>query len=230
MKLSEASSPCPIPSRSIKVEQVSSDEDAIHVPSRRQRPKAVFVAENESSSDSDSVAHLNQRRAPQEKPIKKEVSPTRNLRSRRAPNWVNDEESDLEIRSPPKTRSAARASGDATRSSPRKRARSSGLHLSDLGSPETSDADEIVTRPTSRRLKRGAAANTAFVAKGDSEESDSDIVVTSPAKRRRRDSGSEVPRTPRRTTEQDRLDLEEDLKALQDSGTVYSFIRPELAC
>ncbi|KAL2005468.1 hypothetical protein VTN00DRAFT_2679 [Thermoascus crustaceus] len=224
MKLSEASSPCPIPSRSIKVEHVSSDEDTIHVPNRRQRPKAVFVTENGSSSDSDSVVPPNQRRAPQEKPIKEEFSPTRNLRSRRAPNRVDDEESDLE-----KPRSAARASEDATRSSPRKRARSSGLHLSDLGSPETSGADEIVTRPTSRRLKRGAAANTVFVVKDDSEESDSDIVVTSPAKRRRRDSGSEVPRTPRQTLEQDRLDLEEDLKALQDSAVTKTRTRGRLA-
>lgn len=187
---------------------------------------------NESSSDSDSFVPPNtakaplQREAPQEKPNENGISATRKLRSRRVPDHADGEKSNLEIRTPPKTRSATRASKDSTdlpgSAASGVRVRSSGLHLSDLGSPETSDADEIVTRPTSRRLKRAAASNTAFVVDDDSE---SDIVVSSPAKRRRRDSGSEVPRTPHQTSEQDRLDLEEDLKALQDSGTAFPFTR-----
>lgn len=132
---------------------------------------------------------------------------------------MNEEDSDTEITSLPKTRSVTRAQQTgAEELSPKKRVKSSAVDLSGLASAETSDADELVTRPTSRK-RRAAEPSANFVVDDDSDDSD-DVVVSSPAKRRRRENVSEEPRTPRKTSEQDRLDLEEDLRDFEDSGTI----------
>lgn len=68
-----------------------------------------------------------------------------------------------------------------------------------------------------RRKRTGARTQSS----SESErESDGDLIVSSPVKKRRRNTDAEQPRTPRRTPEQDKVDIEEDLQDLQDSGTV----------
>lgn len=108
-----------------------------------------------------------------------------------------------------------------TRSSAQRRSdKNTPIVLSDFGSPETSDAEEIVTRPT-RRLRRGVAQKRKAIVEDESDESEEEPIV-SPTKRRKRNEDIEEPKTPRQTSEQDRLDLEEDLKDLQDSGIILS--------
>ncbi|GAT28371.1 possible transcription factor IIIc-like protein [Aspergillus luchuensis] len=81
-----------------------------------------------------------------------------------------------------------------------------------------SDADEVV--PASRRkLRRGVAPQSAIAA--DDSDSEEELVI-SPRKRRTRNASPDVPQTPRRGLEQDGLDIEEDLQALQDSGKPFN--------
>lgn len=67
---------------------------------------------------------------------------------------------------------------------------------------DDSDGDEVVSRPR-RKLRRGTISQPV-------EDEDDDDLPT-------------APRTPRRARDQDDLDIEEDLEALQDSGTFFSF-------
>ncbi|RAH61112.1 transcription factor IIIc-like protein [Aspergillus piperis CBS 112811] len=88
-----------------------------------------------------------------------------------------------------------------------------------------SDADEVV--PASRRkLRRGVAPQPAIAA--DDSDSEEELVI-SPKKRRTRNASPDVPQTPRRGLEQDELDIEEDLQALQDSVVKDTRTRGRLA-
>lgn len=80
---------------------------------------------------------------------------------------------------------------------------------------DTDDSVEDIPRPH-RRLKRKAESSPIVLS--DSEDAE-ESVVSSPVKRRRRVADSETPQTPRDSTDQDQLDIQEDLKDLQDSGT-----------
>jgi hypothetical protein len=91
---------------------------------------------------------------------------------------------------------------------------------------ESSDDDEIVTKPR-RRLGRGTAPKRAISLDSDPEESD-EPVGPSPAKRQRRNVDTEAPHTPRRNSDQAKLDLEEDLEDLQDSGIAPISSSPSL--
>lgn len=79
------------------------------------------------------------------------------------------------------------------------------------------DADDSVEDiPRScRRLKRKAESSPIVLSGSEDSE---EPVVSSPVKRRRRVADSETPQTPRDSTDQDQLEIEEDLKDLQDSG------------
>ena len=87
-------------------------------------------------------------------------------------------------------------------------------------SPNVSDTPndpvEETPRPR-RRLKR--KADSSPIVLSDPDDSD-EPVLSSPVKRRRLETVSELPETPRASADQDRLDIEEDVKDLQDSGTV----------
>lgn len=94
-------------------------------------------------------------------------------------------------------------------------------------SEEESDADEIVTRPR-RESRRGAASRPAVISdeeeddhasknKEDDDEEEDEPIVATPA-RRKRNVAPEDRQTPRRGSDQDQLDIEEDLADLQDSG------------
>ncbi|GFF43969.1 uncharacterized protein C17H9.06c [Aspergillus udagawae] len=79
--------------------------------------------------------------------------------------------------------------------------------------------EDMVIQPR-RRLRRGTADVKPIVVEEDSEDSDEPI-RSSPIKRRKGDINSDHPRTPQRRSEQEKLDLEEDLEVLQDSGRIF---------
>lgn len=81
------------------------------------------------------------------------------------------------------------------------------------------ESDEDLVIQPRRRLRRGAADARPIVVEEGSEDSDEPI-RSSPMKRRKRNINSDPPKTPRRNSDQERLDLEEDLEALQDSGRI----------
>lgn len=81
----------------------------------------------------------------------------------------------------------------------------------------TEDSDSEVTPRPRRKLKRKAESSPVVTL--DSDDSDEPI-VSSPVKRRRPARDTEMPVTPRSSAKQDDLDIEEDLKDLQDSGMI----------
>lgn len=81
------------------------------------------------------------------------------------------------------------------------------------------DSVEEIPRPR-RRLKRKAESSPVVLS--DSEDSEGPV-LSSPVKRRRRAAEPETPQTPQDNADQDQLDIEEDLKDLQDSGTADRF-------
>ncbi|RHZ55629.1 hypothetical protein CDV55_102852 [Aspergillus turcosus] len=87
--------------------------------------------------------------------------------------------------------------------------------------------EDMVIQPR-RRLRRGTANVKPIVVEEDSEDSD-EPVRSSPVKRRKRNITSDPPQTPRRHSEQEKLDLEEDLEVLQDSVVKNTRTRGRLA-
>ncbi|EAW07662.1 uncharacterized protein ACLA_023760 [Aspergillus clavatus NRRL 1] len=92
----------------------------------------------------------------------------------------------------------------------------------------SSDSDVDILRAPRRKLRRGAASRQPVVVEDDSEVSE-EPVRSSPAKRQKRNIEADIPQTPRRYTEQEQLDLEEDLEDLQDSVVKESRTRGRLA-
>ncbi|KAF4158689.1 hypothetical protein CNMCM6936_002747 [Aspergillus lentulus] len=90
------------------------------------------------------------------------------------------------------------------------------------------ESDEDMVIQPRRRLRRGAADARPIVVEEDSEDSDEPI-RSSPMKRRKRNINSDAPETPRRNSDQERLDLEEDLEVLQDSVVKNTRTRGRLA-
>ena len=122
------------------------------------------------------------------------------------------------------TRSSNRQSTFGMSTPLAERKRSSGVlsaNLSELASPETSDANEIVTPPARKVLRK------SFVVDIQSNESDDNESLVSPTEKRRQniDSGG-AHRTPRQTSEQEQRELAEDLEDLKGSGTsiLYSYL------
>ncbi|KAL1969273.1 hypothetical protein VTN77DRAFT_9465 [Rasamsonia byssochlamydoides] len=230
----ESSSPISsAPTRHVE-ETSSEDEDAIKVPARRRRQNVVA---SERESDESNPASATTPRRKQEtsdsEALEQRAEPSRGASKRRLRSHRHvkeEEESETETRSLPKTRSVTRGqqNGNEELSTVHtRRERSFAVDLSGLGSAETSDADELVTRPTSRKRK-AAEPSATFVVDDDSDNSD-DVIVSSPAKRRRRENVAEAaPRTPRKTSEQERLELEEDLRDLQDSAVTKTRTRGRL--
>lgn len=89
-----------------------------------------------------------------------------------------------------------------------------------------SDDDDVVIKPR-RRLRKAPSPKPTISLDSDSEESD-DPIVCSPTKRRKRNIDADAPHTPRRDSDQAKLDLEEDLENLQDSGIALTFCFPRL--
>ncbi|KAI9368989.1 hypothetical protein BJX61DRAFT_521418 [Aspergillus egyptiacus] len=122
----------------------------------------------------------------------------------------DDSESDLEILHSARKNTTSRA---AKRKRPVESSESEDLHVS-----EESEDEEVVSRPR-RKLRRGGAQPT--VVDDDSTEEKDDRAVSS--------ASPGLPRTPRRDSAQDRIDLEEDLQDLQDSVVKTSRTRGTIA-
>lgn len=184
----------------------------------KQRPSSPSPVE---SSDTDGEEEES-RPAPPQDSKKKKGKPARKQKKAIA---VDEDDSELEVAPSKRTRNGNRTS---------KRKRPAVSESEPSQSEEKSDADEIVTRPR-RKLRRGAASKPTIVLDDDEDEEkedepdlksqkekkedeDEDEPLMTPARRRRRNVVSEDPQTPRRGSDQDNLDIEEDLEDLQDSG------------
>lgn len=216
----------------ILVEEISSDEDAVQAPTRR---TSRIIAVDSESDLSDIVSLTSRKRKAQyDQHVGSNQTPLKQrLRSHRVGSSGQNCRCPSGTRSPPQTRSATRRQGITD--SPilalhERRAKSSAMCLSDLASEETSDADELVSRPL-RQKQRGPAFKNDFVVDDHAhiEDSDDDLVISSPAKRRKRDSAVKSPHTPQKDSEQERIDLEEDLQALQDSAVTKTRTRGHAA-
>lgn len=69
-----------------------------------------------------------------------------------------------------------------------------------------------------RKLRRGGASKPPVVVDDDDEDDEDEPVVATPARRKRTVTSDETPVTPKRDSDQDKLDIEADLEDLQDSG------------
>jgi hypothetical protein len=220
IKRPESLSPPQIP-----VEEISSGEDAVRAPGRRTSKKIAIDSESDLSdivslTPRKPKAQYSQHRESKQTPLKQR------LRSHRVGS-SRQNGSPSGARSPPKTRSATRRQYLTSTDSPilalhERRVKSTAMHLSDLGSEETSDSDDLVSRPL-RQKQKGPALKSDFVVDDHVrlEDSEDDLVIASPRKRRKRDSAVKSPHTPQKDSEQERIDLEEDLQALQDSGIAH---------
>lgn len=102
----------------------------------------------------------------------------------------------------------------------RKRSESSGEEESEKKQSDESDAEEVVSGPR-RKLRRAGESKPPVVAVDEDEDDDEDEpVVATPARRKRIAPSAENPETPKRGSDQDKLDIEADLEDLQDSGTL----------
>ncbi|KAL4754971.1 hypothetical protein BDW72DRAFT_164779 [Aspergillus terricola var. indicus] len=106
-----------------------------------------------------------------------------------------------------------------TRNRSLKRKRTDSSEPGDLHSSDGSEAEEPVARPR-RKLRRGGAHQPILV---DEESEEEQEVRGSTSK------SPSIPRTPRRNTSQDRIDIEEDLEDLQDSVLKASRTRGSVA-
>ena len=147
----------------------------------------------------------------------------------------SDSDSDLEI--------APRKPRKRENQQPLKRKRSRQQAASE---DEESEPKEAINRPR-RKLRRGAASKPVILDDGDEEEDhvlrkpekseeekeeedddDDEPIVATPAKRKR-NIVTEDPQTPRRGSDQDQIDIEEDLEDLQDSVVKETRTRGRLA-
>ncbi|KAI9923476.1 hypothetical protein ASPWEDRAFT_40514 [Aspergillus wentii DTO 134E9] len=177
----------------------------------------------DAKSDEESLPKPG--KSPKRKSGRKKGQSTQRSSSNEAVAVDNDRDSDLEILSSTKKNMGKRSlkrkrsapSEDieepTSRNSPKPR---TSEEDDDDDDDDDDDAEDIVARPRRKLRRRGQAPQPTIVL-DDSEESEEDPVASSSAKNRRRNVGSEVPQTPRRGSNQDKLDLEEDLEDLQDS-------------
>jgi hypothetical protein len=82
-------------------------------------------------------------------------------------------------------------------------------HISDEG-----EAEEPISRPRRKLRRRGAPQPILVDEESDGEQELRGGTTKSPS----------IPRTPRRNSSQDRIDIEEDLEDLQDSGITHLFM------
>ncbi|KAL3261348.1 hypothetical protein ABHI18_003834 [Aspergillus niger] len=192
-------------------------------------PLSSSPKKREDDSDDEKDRRANLRYAHPSMPVLRrgrsqpEAKPTPQRTPEPKAEPVSDSDSDIEIvrstrknpqRGPLKRKRTDVSSSESPSATPQKPAADS-----------ESDADEVV--PASRRkLRRGVAPQPAAV--DDDNDSEEELVI-SPKKRRTRNASPDVPQTPRRGLEQDELDIEEDLQALQDSVVKDTRTRGRLA-
>ncbi|KAJ5161525.1 hypothetical protein N7492_006917, partial [Penicillium capsulatum] len=179
--------------------------------------------QKKSSKKSSNSKHRNQspERAPEpsmdeKKPVQLSqdtssddeiVTPSSQRRKRRNMPGPDVTSADGEISDAPKSRKSEESSNTSAKSA-----------TEDSGLEET-------PRPR-RKLKRKAESSPVITL--DSDDSD-DPIVSSPVKRQRLVVDTESPKTPRSHAHRDQLDIEEDLKDLQDSVVKNSRTRGRVA-
>lgn len=198
--------------------------------SRKQRPSSPSPVK---SPDADEGEEESRHASPQDSKEEK-GKPARKEKKAIA---VDEDDSEVEVAQTKRTR-------NGNRSSKRKRR---AVSESEFNQSQESDA-EVVTRPR-RKLRRGAASKPTIVLdddedeekedgleksqkeeeKEEDEDEDDDEPLVTPARRRRRNIVSEDPQTPRRGSDQDKIDIEEDLEDLQDSVVKETRTRGRLA-
>ncbi|PYI29608.1 hypothetical protein BP00DRAFT_437570 [Aspergillus indologenus CBS 114.80] len=152
--------------------------------------------QNETASDGERDRRATLRYSHPSKPTI--LSNDSNQTPDRAVTPEQDSESDIDM-----TRSARKRS--APTSLKRKRSEEASDSEPSLQViSDDSDGDEIVSRPR-RKLRRGTVSQPVEEVEDDDDD---DLPI--------------APRTPRRARDQDDLDIEEDLQALQDSGTLLT--------
>lgn len=222
-QVSSLSSPCPVPARAANTQVIISSDDEEDI--RGQRPnqrilKTAISKDGESSSDPATPSRSKRPRKNRGDVTKSDAADTSGSKSGRT---SRAKAISVEIVTRPK-RSNSRGLQRAQRQSPLKSQISSPLkrRLSITSSIEIADGDdeddeeeELVRPSTSRRLTR----NKPMVELDSSEESEEDVVTSSPMKRRKRNTEYKEPHTPNKRSEQDKLDLAEDLEDIQDSGS-----------
>lgn len=95
---------------------------------------------------------------------------------------------------------------------------------------DDSDADSDVVITSHKRKERKQNEQPSPDQGDDGEDSDDEIIAPTPSRRGLRKSpqkstgtgSEEPPKTPRKYSQQDELDLEEDLEDLRDTGEIYS--------
>ncbi|RAL10444.1 uncharacterized protein BO97DRAFT_394190 [Aspergillus homomorphus CBS 101889] len=212
-KHNRATSPAPVvtvETSSEEGEEESEEEQKLTRKSTRNkgsdRAKSAAVKAEEPSEDeaNDSETLKVKQRPRKRSPGKDKAKSTRKSRPKRAATPEQDSESDIDL-----TRSARkRAAPMSPMSLKRKREEPSDSEASLQIISEESEGD-IISRPR-RKLRRGTVAQP--VEENDDEDDD------------------DVPRTPhRRARDQDDLDIEEDLQALEDSVVKKTRTRGRLA-
>ncbi|PYH87131.1 hypothetical protein BO82DRAFT_427909 [Aspergillus uvarum CBS 121591] len=206
------------PALIVKVEETSDNEGEEAQPVEEQKP-ARRSSRKKGSRHATSVSAKREKSAEDEakesdtvksKQPARENSPTdhegdSNQTPDRAVTPEQDSESDIDM-----TRSARKRS--APTSLKRKRSEEASDREPSLQViSDDSDGDEIVSRPR-RKLRRGTVSQLV-------EEVEDDVDDDLPT----------APRTPRRARDQDDLDIEEDLQALQDSVVRETRTRGRLA-
>ncbi|GAD95100.1 conserved hypothetical protein [Paecilomyces variotii No. 5] len=208
-------------------------DEVIQIPARKREQSGVNIFDDEDESESKSDTDRSATPVPTTRKSRRgqgSKEDTPKGKEPRSGKSAGHKKPDAETRTPLKRKYAATESADDSESpvmtGRSSRTRPSTQQSSEQDSSGASDED-VVTRPTPRRLKRGSAPTTALSV-DDSDDSD-DIILSSPAKRRRLDNGPEGLRTPRQTSDQDRLDLEEDLEDLKDSAVKKTRTRGRIA-
>lgn len=144
---------------------------------------------------------------------------------------VSDDEGEVEVVEPVKSKQKeAIAVSESSDSEPevvsKKRKRSSSEEEEESAKSQSgSDAEEVVSGPR-RKLRRGGASKPPVVVDDDEDDEDDEDgpVLATPARRKRTVTSDENPVTPKRDSDQDKLDIEADLEDLQDSGMLVEQI------
>ncbi|KAL6230780.1 hypothetical protein BDW75DRAFT_58638 [Aspergillus navahoensis] len=209
--LNKAADPSPSPSLPPVTQGSDSGSEVVHSACKNTKNQSMKLQRDESpesaaaskDSDSDSVI-CSARKKTRDRSMKRKGGDS----SEPTPATQNSD-SDLEVihsvQKPARNRSLKRKRMDSSEPEDR--------HISD-----DSEAEEVVSRPR-RKLRRGGAPQP--IVDDESEEEQEVRCGTS--------KSPSIPRTPRRDSSQDRIDIEEDLEDLQDSVVKASRTRGNIA-
>ncbi|KAJ5553311.1 hypothetical protein N7494_002689 [Penicillium frequentans] len=182
------------------------------------RPERSRKSKPESSKKSSSKPPKRDKRQKLNKETEEEVPKSPKQGISQPPLQVLDDSSDDEIIIPSAQKRKRNASAelqinDATGSSKAVSSKDKRKSQRRALSPIVDDEPMETPRPR-RKLKRKAESSPVINLDSDDSE---EPVMSSPVKRKRLIAGPKTPETPRDSSDQDQLDIEEDVRDLQDS-------------